>query len=100
MERGISALIVDSATLSRLEGEPPKTPELRVESDSTETDDDSFVTTSYPWTGKCPSFSANHDAKIDLQKRGMARISTSSSVMVTRCHLRGLLSRQAMKTMR
>lgn len=52
MERGISALIVDSATLSRLEGEPPKTPELRVESDSTETDDDSFVTTSHPWTGK------------------------------------------------
>ncbi|KAL2679230.1 hypothetical protein Neosp_009997 [[Neocosmospora] mangrovei] len=50
MDRGISALIVDSATLSRLEGEPPKTPELRIESDSTETDDDSFVTTSHPWT--------------------------------------------------
>ncbi|KAM0420446.1 hypothetical protein ACHAPT_011738 [Fusarium lateritium] len=50
MERGISALIADSATLSRLEGEPPKTPELRIESDETETDDDSFVTTSQPWT--------------------------------------------------
>ncbi|RSL46688.1 hypothetical protein CEP53_010227 [Fusarium sp. AF-6] len=50
MDRGISALIVDTATLSRLEGDLPKTPELRIESDSTETDDDSFVTTSHPWT--------------------------------------------------
>ncbi|RSL45153.1 hypothetical protein CEP54_014385 [Fusarium duplospermum] len=72
MERGISALIVDSATLSRLEGDPPKTPELRVESDSTETDDDSFVTTSHPWTepwnGQDLNIRFGHGCKAPFEK--------------------------------
>ncbi|WAO92189.1 Hypothetical protein NCS54_00968500 [Fusarium falciforme] len=72
MERGISALIVDSATLSRLEGEPPKTPELRVESDSTETDDDSFVTTSHPWTetwnGQDLNIRFGHGTKVPFER--------------------------------